>query len=69
MGHAPSAGLTVTGGKAAIAMLLLSPKGAKGLIEAGTLAADGDVDVDVDVLRAYAAVMDTFDPGFNLVTP
>ncbi len=63
--HTATAGLAVSGGKAAIAMFLLAPTVAKGWIEAGTLTADGDL----AVVDRYAAVLDEFDPGFNIVTP
>ena len=63
--HVAGADLTVSGGKAAVAMLLLAPASAKGLIEAGTLTADGDT----AVLDTFAQVMDQYDPAFNLVTP
>lgn len=63
--HAAGAGMSVTGDKAAIATLLLAPTAATKLIEAGTLVADGDL----GILTSLAAIMDRFDPGFNLVTP
>lgn len=63
--HAPGTGLSVTGNKVAIATLLLAPLAATKLIDAGTLEVDGDI----DVITQLAAVMDRFDPGFNLVTP
>lgn len=64
-GHAPAAQLTVSGGKAAVAMMLLSPVGAAGLIENGALSVEGDA----GVVEVYASLLDQFDPGFNLVTP
>lgn len=63
--HADGAELTVSGGKAAIAMLLLAPDRAAGLIVDGSLSADGDP----SVVEVYASVLDHFDPAFNLVTP
>lgn len=64
-GHRPDAALTVSGGKAAIALLLLSPSSVDSWIASGALSVTGDP----GVLATYASVLDQFDPGFNLVTP
>jgi alkyl sulfatase BDS1-like metallo-beta-lactamase superfamily hydrolase len=63
--HVPEATLTVSGDKTAIATLLLAPTAATKLINSGALKTVGDV----RVLDSLAAVMDRFDPAFNLVTP
>jgi alkyl sulfatase BDS1-like metallo-beta-lactamase superfamily hydrolase len=63
--HVADAELTVSGDKAAIATLLLAPTAATKLISAGRLTAAGDI----GALDRFAAVMDRFDPAFNLVTP
>ncbi|SEL79744.1 alkyl/aryl-sulfatase [Streptacidiphilus jiangxiensis] len=64
-GHAPDAGLSVTGPKAALAALLLKPAAAKDLVEKYRLTTEGDL----GVLGALASAMDDFDPQFPLVTP
>jgi alkyl sulfatase BDS1-like metallo-beta-lactamase superfamily hydrolase len=63
--HAPDAQLAVSGDKAAIATLLLAPTAATKLISSAALTTVGDI----GVLDSFAAVMDRFDPAFNLVTP
>jgi alkyl sulfatase BDS1-like metallo-beta-lactamase superfamily hydrolase len=64
-GHADGADLTVTGPKPALAALLLGPADAAGTIARFSLHTEGDT----GVFATLAAVTDTFDPHFNLVTP
>ena len=65
MGAAADARLTVSGPKAAITGFLLKPAAARQLAQAGKLELKGDE----TVLDELAAVMDEFDPHFNMVTP
>ena len=65
MGAADDARLTVSGPKAAITGFLLKPAAARQLAQAGKLELKGDE----TVLDELAAVMDEFDPHFNMVTP
>lgn len=64
-GAHPATQLTVSGPKGALVAAVLQPAAAPKLIEAGQLTVDGDV----SVLATYAAVLDTFDPNFNIVIP
>ena len=63
--HATDVQLTVSGPKAALVGLLLAPAKAAQLLGSGALTTDGDT----GALDTLAAVMDEFDPAFNLVTP
>ncbi|MFE6887365.1 alkyl/aryl-sulfatase [Streptomyces sp. NPDC057694] len=64
-GPSSDAQLTVTGPKAAIVATLLKPASGLQLARAGKIKLDGDE----SVLEQLAAVVDEFDPNFNLVTP
>ena len=61
----PDTQLTVAGPKAALVGAVLQPAAASQLAQAGKIQLDGDE----SVLADFAAVMDTFDPNFNIVTP
>lgn len=57
--------LTVSGPKAALVGLILKPGSGQQLADAGKVQLDGDA----SVLGDLGAVMDEFDPSFNIVTP
>ena len=61
----PRTPLTVSGPKAALGGVVLQPAAATQIVQAGKVQADGDE----SVLAAYAALLDKFDPNFNIVTP
>ncbi|CAM3548681.1 alkyl/aryl-sulfatase [Stackebrandtia soli] len=61
----PDARLTVGGRKAAVTEFLLNPSAVGGLVDAGKLRLDGDR----GALDELAALLDTFDPNFPIVTP
>jgi alkyl sulfatase BDS1-like metallo-beta-lactamase superfamily hydrolase len=65
IGHTDTATLTLSGPKAALAALLLEPGNAKVIIGKTGVETDGDV----AALEAFASVLDTFNPHFNLATP
>ena len=65
VGASPDTQLTVSGPKAALVGVVLKPAAAQQLAEAGQIHLDGDA----SALRDLAAVMDEFDPNFNIVTP
>lgn len=64
-GTSPDAQLTVSGPKESLVGVLLKPAAAARLVEAGVVALDGDA----TALSGLAAVLDDFDPSFNMVTP
>ncbi|MFG2613987.1 alkyl/aryl-sulfatase [Streptomyces anulatus] len=64
-GASPDTQLTVTGPKPALVSVLLEPDGAAKLDEAGKVELDGDP----SALSAFAGLLDTFDPNFDIVTP
>lgn len=64
-GADPTAALTVTGPKAALAAVLLQPGAAGKLREQGTITLDGDA----GALDTYGGLLDSFDPDFPIVTP
>jgi alkyl sulfatase BDS1-like metallo-beta-lactamase superfamily hydrolase len=64
-GTSNDAQLTVSGPKAALVGVLLNPKGAVQLAEAGKIELNGDR----AALESLASVIDQFDPNFNIVTP
>lgn len=57
--------LTVSGPKAALAQVLIAPDTAGALAQGGTITLDGDR----AALRAYADLVEDFDPNFAVVTP
>lgn len=63
-GTAPGTQLTVSGPKAVLTGVILSPATARQLAQAGKIRLDGD-ETTLDTL---AGLMDTFDPNFNIVT-
>ena len=65
LGASPETQLTVSGPKAALVGVVLKPTAAGQLADAGHITLDGDR----GALDAFAAVMDEFDPNFNIVTP
>ena len=64
-GASPDTQLTVSGPKTALSRVILKPAAAKQLADAGQVQLDGDA----SALGAFGAVMDEFDPNFNIVTP
>lgn len=64
-GASPDTQLTVSGPKAALIGVVLQPAAASQLAQAGKIQLDGDQ----AVLASLAALMDTFDPNFNIITP
>ncbi|MEV0646637.1 alkyl sulfatase dimerization domain-containing protein [Phytomonospora sp. NPDC050363] len=64
-GTGPDSQVTVAGAKPAIIGALLQPGAAEKLIRSGGLTTTGDA----TVLSSLTALMDTFDPDFNIVTP
>ncbi|WP_034271181.1 alkyl/aryl-sulfatase [Actinospica robiniae] len=64
-GTDPDAQLTVTGARPALVAALLQPAEAEKLAAAGQLVLAGDE----AALTAYGALLDGFDPDFNIVTP
>lgn len=64
-GSSDRATLTMVGQKPGIVGLLLQPAQAAALIDRGALEVTGDR----TVIERFAAVMDDFEPGFNLITP
>jgi len=64
-GTTPGTHLTVSGPKAVLTGVILSPATARQLAQAGKIKLDGD-ETTLDTL---AGLMDTFDPNFNIVTP
>jgi len=64
-GASPETQLTVSGPKAALVGVILKPATGQPLAEAGHIQLDGDASALADL----AAVMDDFDPNFNIVTP
>ena len=65
VGASPHAQLTVSGPKAALLGVVLKPAAAQQLADAGQIQLAGDT----AALQEYAAVMDDFDPNFNIITP
>ena len=65
-GASPDAQLTVSGPKAALVGVVLKPAAAEQLAEAGQIQLDGDA---IGAAGPSPAVMDDFDPNFNIVTP
>lgn len=55
----------MSGPKESLVGVLLKPAAAARLVEAGVVALDGDA----TALSGLAAVLDDFDPSFNMVTP
>lgn len=64
-GRDPDTPLTVSGPKTALAAVLLRPAAAAELAGKGAVTLDGDA----EVLTAYGALLDDFDPDFPVVTP
>ena len=64
-GAAPDAQLTVSGTKAGLVTTLLHPLKARRMSGTSQLSFTGDT----SVLEDYGALLDDFDPAFNLVTP
>jgi linear primary-alkylsulfatase len=64
-GASPDTQLTVSGPKATLVGVVLQPAAASQLAQAGKIQLDGDQ----SVLQAFAALIDEFDPNFNIVTP
>jgi alkyl sulfatase BDS1-like metallo-beta-lactamase superfamily hydrolase len=64
-GHAADAQLSITGPKPAIVGLILQPAKSADLLASGAITSDGDT----TALRRLAAVMEEFNPAFNLATP
>ena len=64
-GASPNTQLTVSGPKAALVGVILKPATGQPLAETGHIQLDGEASALADL----AAVMDDFDPNFNIVTP
>ncbi|MGW5317408.1 alkyl/aryl-sulfatase [Nocardia thailandica] len=64
-GVGPEPQLTVTGPKPALIGVLLRPSGAEDLVASGAVTTEGDR----SALARLAALLDTFDPAFPIVTP
>lgn len=64
-GHVPDARLTLAGPKPLLAGVLLQPGKASAVLAGGTVEANGDL----TTLDELAAITDTFNPSFNIVTP
>ncbi|MFC1417766.1 alkyl sulfatase dimerization domain-containing protein [Streptacidiphilus cavernicola] len=65
LGASPDTRLTVSGPKAALSGVLLRPDSADQLVQRGAVALTGDA----SALTDFAALLDSFDPNFPLVTP
>ena len=65
LGATPNTQLTVSGPKTALVGVVLKPATGQRSAAAGHIQLDGDASVLADL----AAVMDDFDPNFNIVTP
>ena len=65
IGASPDTQLTVSGPKAALVGVVLQPAAAGQLIKAGHVTLDGDQ----TALDTFTAVLDDFDPNFNIITP
>jgi alkyl sulfatase BDS1-like metallo-beta-lactamase superfamily hydrolase len=65
LGTSTDARVTVSGPKAALVGIVLKPATGQHLADHGDIRLDGDA----SVLAELAAVMDEFDPNFNIVTP